>query len=208
MSIRVSKLLTSPAAHSSNAQTLLAMNFLGKPLLTVPNGKTLEIGSQSLVNHKLGLFFHDLHLTEALGEDVSKDPSKQDTHTHDEEGQGLVTRGVQIVLRCQRSRLVHQRDNLGLENLHVAHAPVAEKTHNQGSKLHQLKRSLVQFIVVHGRLLVVVSDQELVTSVVQEESDCSNWEQLGKAAAIHESNANCVHQGRVFVRHHVFGTSV
>jgi len=142
------------------------VDFLGEPCLTVPGTNALKVGSKLLINLEFNIILQNRHLLHALGENVSEDHAKNNNAANHEEGQRLVTRGPHSVLNLHGSGLVNERNNLGLEDLHVTHAPVPKEEQKQGSDMHNIEGALVQLVVVHGWALIVVGDQELLANVV------------------------------------------
>lgn len=90
-----------------------------------------------------------------------------------------------------------------VKDLSVPQNPEAKEHHEDRSPLENTQSTVIEFLVIHWRFLVKVSDAELLNSVLDDEVQKSNGKEKRDSQTIHESDKDYIHDGGILEVHHV-----
>jgi len=196
--------------ESLDAKTVRVVHLSGEPVHALVVRKSLEVVAQLLVNFDLVSVLVHIALLEAHGNVFLTAHNDKEAAQHEEHGNGgaVLIPGPAVVVGGHGHVGVSLVNDGVVEDLLVAHNPVAEDVVGKGSPAHQVEGGLVELGAVHGGLLVPVSNAKLLNKVDVEEGKGANGEHHGQGEAVHEGGVDSVHGGGVLEMHQMDGAGV
>lgn len=173
-------------------------------------GESLEVVAQLFINFNLVSVLAEIASLQAHGNVLLTAHNNQESAQEEEHGHGgtVLVPGPAVVIGRNGHVVELNRHDSVVEDLLVAHDPVAEDEVSERSPAHHIEGGAVELGTVHGRLLVPVGDAEFLDNVDVEEGEAADGEHDGEGEAVHEAGVDGVHGGRVLEMHQVDGAGV